>query len=347
MAVNTIGDFIRGVFPSGVNRNGILFKSLLSDKDTNTGTIEKVFDEFESERKKWCRSTYIWTQEGEQLHKTLDLISILNQSDYESDENYRDRNKYLFERMGSAIHGTPPDIKRIFEDLLKNECYIVNNSMEYAESLLINGNCEQDTGWNLTNCDYNKVAAFEGSSGILFSTASSAEQTVSVSESKTYCLHAFCKGLVTVQIHDNNGRLYDFDSLLWTYTRSSSSTKSIRDEEWRNESFVVITDEDINEITISFTNDGSEEGAIDYVRLFEKDGSSTFSLIVSFTGVYTSSTLHVAQNDGEYDPAKQSFINQSFIYGGGGNNGSFMFREILDVIRPFGVHASLEILTAN
>lgn len=347
MAVNTIGDFIRGVFPSGVNRNGTLFRSLLADKDTNTGTVEKVFSEVESERKNWCRRTDIWEQSGEQLHKTLDLISILKQSDYESDESYRNRNKYIFERMGSVIHGTPEDIKRIFEDLLKNECFIVNNSMEYAESLLVNGNCEQDTGWILSNCDYDKNAAFEGSSGILFSSASSAKQTVSVSGLKTYCLHAFCKGVVSVQIHDNNGRFYDFDSLKWVETRSLSAQKSIRDEKWRNESFVVITDEDVSQITISFINDGSEEGAIDYIRLFEKDGTSSFSLIVSFTGAYTNSTLHVAQNDGVYDPAKQSYINQSFIYGGGGNNGTFMFSELLEAIRPFGVHASLEILTAN
>lgn len=351
MAVNTIGDFIRGVFPSTINRDGKVFKALLADKDKKDGTVEKVFSDIETERKKWCNSGSVWNQTGEQFAKTMKTISVLNQSTYETEESFKNRNKYVFYRMGSRVHGTVFDIKRIFEDLLNNECYIVNNSMEYSESLFINGNFEdyQETiGWDIDGCEFSKSAAFEGDLGMLLTEyGSNVSQVVSVNANKTYCLHAFCKGSIEIRLSDNNGRVYDIENEKWSDIQTIS-VKSIHNEKWRNESVVILTDSEVNSIKVEFINSGDSESCIDYVRLFEKGSTSTFSLIVSFTGAYTNATLHVAPNEeGSYDPKNQSYINQTFIYGGGGRSGTGMFSELLDVLKPFGIHASLEILTAN
>lgn len=351
MAVNSIGDFIRGVFPSTVDVNGTVFKALLSDKENKNGTVEKVFSDIEEERKAWCNSSDVWNQTGEQFEKTMGSISALNMTRYETEDSYKKRNKYIFCRMGSEVHGTVFDIKRIFEDLLSNNAYIVNNSMEYDESVLINGNCEDysDDSWVLSSgCDYDKSAAFEGNYGLLFSSKNStAVQESDVDQNSTYCLHAFCKGKLSITITDDLGRYYHEDTGTWSNTRDSSS-KNILAEEWRNESVIILTDNLLSSITITFTSTSNDESAIDYVRMFKKDSTSCFSLIVSFSGAYTSSTLHLAPNEeGTYDPAKQSYINQTFIYGGGGRSGTSMFSELLDVVKPFGVHSSLEILTAN
>ena len=50
-AVNTIGDFIRSVFPTIINKNGKLFKAMLADKESEDGTIEIIFNDVEKTRK--------------------------------------------------------------------------------------------------------------------------------------------------------------------------------------------------------------------------------------------------------------------------------------------------------
>ena len=46
MATNSVGDFIRSVFPTIVSKSGKTFRALLTDGDGG-GTIEKVFSVLE------------------------------------------------------------------------------------------------------------------------------------------------------------------------------------------------------------------------------------------------------------------------------------------------------------
>ena len=61
---NSIGDFIRSIFPSMVNRNGKTFKALLAD-EKGGGTIEKIFAELEETRKSWTDIHSIYETTGE------------------------------------------------------------------------------------------------------------------------------------------------------------------------------------------------------------------------------------------------------------------------------------------
>lgn len=71
MAVNTVGDFIKSVFPTLINKKKSVFSALFAN-DSKTGTIETIFNELEETRKVWeIDSANIYNQTGEQLEKTL------------------------------------------------------------------------------------------------------------------------------------------------------------------------------------------------------------------------------------------------------------------------------------
>ena len=52
MAVNTVGDFIKSVFPTLINKKKSVFSALFAN-DSKTGTIETIFNELEETRKVW------------------------------------------------------------------------------------------------------------------------------------------------------------------------------------------------------------------------------------------------------------------------------------------------------
>ena len=49
---NAIGEFIKSVFPSTVNRSGEVFKALLADGEGG-GSIEAIFEDLEETRAAW------------------------------------------------------------------------------------------------------------------------------------------------------------------------------------------------------------------------------------------------------------------------------------------------------
>ena len=59
MAVNSIGDFIKSVFPTLVNKSGKIFKALLADGEGG-GTIESIFEDLEETRKAWTENKSIY-----------------------------------------------------------------------------------------------------------------------------------------------------------------------------------------------------------------------------------------------------------------------------------------------
>ncbi|MGP1458948.1 MAG: hypothetical protein ACTTKL_06535 [Treponema sp.] len=76
-AVNSVGDFIRSVFPSTVNKNGKVFKALLAD-DTGGGTVETTFRDIEETRKAWAKDGSVYSQDGETCGRLiLDLKDLI------------------------------------------------------------------------------------------------------------------------------------------------------------------------------------------------------------------------------------------------------------------------------
>nr|WP_315442764.1 hypothetical protein [uncultured Treponema sp.] len=296
-AVHTIGDFIRSVFPTIVNKNGKLFKALLADKESEDGTIETIFNDVEKTRKAWTEHKSVYQQSGEQLKRTLSVFSIIKQLQNESEQTFKNRNKLLFMRKGARLWGNRRDILNIFKTFYNNQnVYLVNNTEPFADNLLSDGNFEKRDAWSLVDAVYEREARFEETTGVLFNAAGICSQRVNVERGATYFLHFFMKGNIRVQITDNNGRYWnttggkDGDGV-WSAHEYAVSFAS---ENWVNKSVFFFTDTAVSSITVIFLYEPGYYAFLDYVRLNKKTAASTFSLIAVFEGVYSDETASLA-----------------------------------------------------
>ena len=298
MATNSVGDFIRSVFPTIVSKSGKTFRALLADGDGG-GTIEKVFSDLEETRKAWTDIKSIYDMRGEMFKKTMSVFSVLTMLPTDTEETYRNRLRLLFHRNGHTLWGTAFDILDIFKTLTDNKnIYLVNNTDD--KNLLENGNFERNTGWALQDCSYEREARFEETTGILFNASGFLSQNDSVSVGATYFLHFFVKGNIRLKITDNNGRFWNpfgGDVGSWTTVEHYVSFAS---EDWKDKSLFFVTDSKISRITVTFAYESGKYAFLDYVRLNEKTGASTFSLLAVFEGKYNNKTAHFAP--GEADP---------------------------------------------
>ena len=288
-AVNTIGDFIRSVVPTIINKNGKLFKALLADKESEDGTIETIFNDVEKTRKTWTEHKSVYQQSGEQLKRTLSVFSIIKQLQNESEQTFRNRNKLLFMRNGARIWGNRRDILNIFKTFYNNQnVYLVNNTEPFADNLLSDGNFEKQDAWALVDAVYEREARFEETTGVLFNAAGTCSQSVNVERGP--------KGNIRVQITDNNGRYWnttggkDGDGV-WSVHEYAVSFAS---ENWANKSVFFFTDTAVSSITVTFLYEPGYYAFLDYARLNKKTAASTFSLIAVFEGVYTDETASLA-----------------------------------------------------
>lgn len=296
-AVHTIGDFIRSVFPPAVNKSGILFRSLLADKEGENGAIESIFTSVEKTRKAWTAHKSVYQQDGEQLQRTLKVFSIIKQLHNESERIFKNRNKLLFVRLGDRIWGTKQDILNIFKTFLNNQnVYIVNNTEPFSANLLEDGSFENRNAWTVVDAVYDSRARFEQSVGVFFPASGSCSQSVDVEGGTLYFLHFFIKGSIRVQVLDNNGRYWDAKGGpdadgAWVPQKCTASFSS---DDWANKSAFFFTDATVATVTITFLYEAGRYAFLDYVRMNKKTGSSTFSLIAVFDGVYSDETAALA-----------------------------------------------------
>ena len=128
MATNSVGDFIRSVFPTIVSKSGKTFRALLADGEGG-GTVEKVFSDLEETRKAWTDVKSIYDMRGEMFKKTMSVFSVLTMLPTDTEETYRNRLRLLFHRNGHTLWGTAFDILDIFKTLTDNKnIYLVNNT---------------------------------------------------------------------------------------------------------------------------------------------------------------------------------------------------------------------------
>lgn len=294
MAVNSIGDFIRSVFPTLVNKIGTTFKALLADGEGG-GTVEKIFEDLEETRKAWTENKSIYSQSGEQLQKTLAVFSVISQLQNESEATFLKRNELLFYRNGDKVWGDKWNILNIFKTFFNNQnIYLVNNTEKFEDNLLEDGNFERQNAWTLEDSSYEREARFEETTGVLFNASGTCKQSVNVNTDTSYFLHFFLKGNIRVQIQDNNNRYWnpnggEFGA--WSNTEYSMHFEST---DWDNKSFYFITDVNVSSVQVIFLYEPGYYAFLDYVRLNEKTGASTFSLVAVFEGVYSDETANLA-----------------------------------------------------
>lgn len=304
---NSIGDFIRSVFPSTVSREGAVFKALLASPD-RTGTIERIFEDVQAGRLAWQGSRSLYTQRGEQLDKTLTLISVLTRISGEEAETYRNRNELVLYRLGHKVWGTKWDVQALFRAFFNSDdVWVVSNTDDSPASLLDNGEFEGETGWELSgDCEYSPDAAFEGEAGLRVGEGGGCSQTVTLAAGRAYFLHFFLNGSVDVTVRNGQGFYWNpgaGEDGEWQEEEARIPFSTERTEKelpagadadsdrkwWEPKSMWFRTDgaeEDDSPVTITFLW-GGQDGCVDYARLFRKTKASTFSVIGRFEGFYT------------------------------------------------------------
>jgi hypothetical protein len=110
---NSIGDFLRSIFSTLINKDDEVFKALFANPE-ETGAVETIFNELETVRDEWCNNSDVYNQIGEMLEKPLSYFSVLERLFEESDESYKDRNALLFYRNGDTLWGDKWDVLSIF-----------------------------------------------------------------------------------------------------------------------------------------------------------------------------------------------------------------------------------------
>lgn len=315
MAVNTVGDFIKSVFPTLINKKKSVFAALFAN-DLKTGTVETIFNELEETRKAWeIDGANIYNQTGEQLEKSLALFSVLERVNSDTDHTILARLRLLFYRNGDKVWGDKWNILKLFKTFFNSEnVWLVNNTDD--ENLLINGDFENQDAWILADgASYEREARFEGTTGILFNSSGTLGQTVNVNAKTVYFLHFFLRGNVRVKITDNNGRCWvpDGDTGAWSNTEHWNSFVS---NDWCNRSIFFINDSRVSSVTVTFGYETEHYGFVDYVRLNKKTKASTFSLIVVFEATATDDTANLAP--GTNDPIVAHDYDH-MMYGSPGN----------------------------
>lgn len=300
--VNSVADFIRGVFSSLVDKDDEIFKALLASDNAETpGTVEKFFNDIEETRDKWCNSPNVYEQEGEMLEKTLSYLSILTRAYNENDDSLKWRNRLLYVRNGDTVWGDRWNVIRLFKAYFDSDyVYIVNNTDEIKNNLLSDGDFEGNTGaWALESCEKSSEACFCGRYGVLFNGVGKCSQGANVAADSVYFLHYFMRGNVDVQIKDNNGRYwkpaapYVDEFGAWANTPVKINARG-DPEKWKPASVFFLTDNTVSSVTISFLGVDGEETSIDYARLFKKENYSAFTLVVVFSGRTTKDTMGLA-----------------------------------------------------
>ena len=119
------------------------------------------------------------------------------------------------------------------------------------------------------------VSITNPTTGILFNSSGTLEQTVNVNAKTVYFLHFFLKGNVRVKISDNNGRYWIPEGYTGAWGNTEHWT-SFASNDWCNRSMFFINDSRVSSVTVTFGYETGHFGFVDYVRLNKKTKASTF-----------------------------------------------------------------------
>jgi hypothetical protein len=349
MPKNTVGDFIKSVFPTLVNKDHEVFKALFANSE-GTGTVERLFNGIEAARNAMCNNSNVYNQEGEVLEKTLSYFSVLNRLFMETEESFKSRNELIFYRNGDTAWGDKWNVLGIFKALFNTDkVYIVNNTDEISKNLLLDGDFEGQGVWELEDCAYNPAARFSENAGVLFNSAGTCKQTVNVDADSTYFIHFFLKGNIKAEIIDNNGRYWNGNSGEFGIWQTEQYAAVFSTEDWDAKSLFFLTDETVRGITVQFT--GYEGIAyLDYVRLFKKENYPSFTLIACLNAGESSEAMNMAPGANDpvegIDYSKMSYFEISHVFGQEGNAKNTVVKDIFGIVRAAGIASYIELLTS-
>lgn len=351
----TIGEMLAQPFPGNVNREGEVFRALVAD-GKGGGAIESVLAEAEAYAKRYTDTCNVYEQSGEMLDKTVAFFSFLKRFYDEEDSPLRRRLRAVLYRGGDTSWGSAYNIRRVFRDYFNTEdVFVLESTGDPEESLLEDGDFEDSGGTNAWvfsgGSSPEPCAAFSRAKGaFLPAEGGTVEQTVNVNPGggKVFFLHWFMKGAVSVRIKDEGSGLYwDCASADWTDT----DVQNLRESGgWENrELFFRLPQGTAGNIRISFSGAGCET-YLDLVRLYLKKAVPSFSVVVHFLGEEGTTAMAVAEGNADAAGTAKPFwdyYNDSFLTGQSGGFAEDVYRELLEMVRPCGVRAYIEIVSQD
>ena len=350
----TVKEQLRANFPKTVNKAAPVFSALVANDD-GTAAIESVLTDLLAYMKEWVSTPNVYEQSGDMLEKTVEFFSFIEKFTDESETSLKNRFSALFVRNHNTIWGNPYNVKSVFQQYFPSaEIYIVENVNDTnTENLIADGDFSEEGSdtWNLKNCAYEIAARFSKTDGIGLYENSILKQKVSFAntENKTYFLHFFMKGTVTVGLKNNRGQYWNNDTKKWG---SGASTTTFTAEEWKNNSLYFFLDASITSVEVIFSGVGGDMSCIDYIRLFEKKPYASFSVVAHFEADSGSDALKLAP--GNADPTEEitdysgyDYFNQAFLTGAAAGYAQDIYNDLLNLLRAQGVKAYLEIVTKD
>ena len=298
-----IGEFIKSVFPSTVNREGEVFKALLAD-GAGGGSIEAIFEDLEETRSAWQDALDAYSLLEEQNERLFGLISLLSQTDASSESAYMARNKMLFagDRAGRAPWGSVHDVKELFKAFFEiDEVWLVNNCASIDESLLTDGDFENEQdAWLLDGAEFNRNSAFSGNISVLLEKGGTLRQAVAIEDAGAYFLNFFLKGSARVRVANGAGEYWKGEEGGTGEWRKADSYWEFSSDSWDNcQCFFVLGGAD----TVTIEIEGRKASSlVDYARLHLKTASSMFTVIAGYGGGTSSSET------GSYAPPKNDSL---------------------------------------
>ena len=369
---NTIGAFIKSVFPSSVDRNGEAFKALLADGEGG-GAIEAIFEDLEETRAAWQDALGAYSLLEEQSEKLFGLISLLSQTDASSESIYMARNKILFagSRAGYSPWGSAYDMRELFKAFFSiDEVWVINNCASIDESLLADGDFENEQDvWSLNGAEFYNDSAMSGNTSALFNAGGTLAQSVAIVDVGAYFLNFFLQGKARVRVTNSAGLYWKAEANGTGSWQADDAYWEFAAESWDNKQCFFALDE---ADTVTIEIEGLEAGTlVDYMRLHLKTATSMFAVIAGFSGgtstgetaaysppktarlgtaVAGRARTRIAGDDGDalgVNYEVMSYMDNSYVFGSSGMRSQEVSDAFLELVKPAGIDGCVEILTAE
>ena len=344
-----VGEQLKNNFPLSISRNGSVFSSLVANENHNA-VIESELNALLDYMTEWKNTKDLYSSSDKIMTYITDFFSYLSQFTDESEESFLNRVKAIFYRGGDSHWGSIYNILRTFHSYFGTDTiYIAENTDEKSENLITDSDFDESglENWTFENAELSKEARFIKSNGVVLKgETSNITQTIEVEEGKTYCLHVFHKGNVTLYVKAGSGRKWDSETEQYIYT---DPEKTFEGTEWKD-SFIWFIAE-YNTVTVKIFGAGTGETWIDYPRLFLKKKQPSFTLYVQFTGDSSKNALALAE--GKDDPLETinydnaGYYDKSYLTGANSGYAIDLYQELLDYVKSIGVAAYMEIVNRD
>lgn len=367
-----LGNLLSDNFPSTFDKTDKSFKALIANcdvDDINEFTLEKLGL---MERVLYDAEEYV-----KKLFKTTDFVNM----DYSTMDNLE---KYLFEHFvklfcidkiryfetsrililtkllfqrdnGLTGWGTKKNVEYIFSKILNCEAYIIENSLAYSDSLILNGDFEYQLSSWTSNVEkpISDEFPFCGNYSALLGSNQNVAQTVKLSASQNYDFMFFLMGTVNVYLKNNNNEYWDSKTKTWTTTETYTTLQS---SSYQNVNVSFRTPDEDTAVVFEIVS-AVDSSYVDYVRLFNMNYPCFDILIRGIVledttgdnltyGPKSESGDPVPDKEDNYDTV-YGYLNKGYLSSTDSGLPEDLQELLIDYLRAAGVKGVCEKVTIN